>query len=163
MAHTTQNSSKKNLWKNLHIMSSKKRGKKKCWFHKQSIRMFFFFFFFFFGSKTKFIYDFPKPKSQTPKDSKRITTFIKSTKSDFTIKIVSYHHSILLLKKKKKSKPLSLAVVYSYMLGSNGTTMLELCRCHCKVEDLKVEGKQHYFLFECIWDYMTWRAVDMCI
>ena len=118
MAHTTQNSNKKNLQLILHKIAVKKtyektyilwvlkRGKKKKgWFHKQSIRMFFFFFFFFFGSKTKFIYDFPKPKSQTPKDSKRITTFIKSTKSDFTIKIVSYHHSILLLKKKKKQAP----------------------------------------------------------
>ena len=41
-----------------------------------------FFFFFFFSSKTKYIYKFPQPKSQTPKDSKRITTF---TKSDFNI------------------------------------------------------------------------------
>ena len=42
--------------------------------------------FFFFSSKTKYIYDFPKPKSQTPKDSKLIITFTKSKMSDFNIK-----------------------------------------------------------------------------
>ena len=52
-----------------------------------------FFFSFFFSSKTKYIYNFPKPKSQTPKDSKRITTFTKSTTSDFNI-----NHSILTTK-----------------------------------------------------------------
>ena len=44
------------------------------------------FFFFFISSKIKFIYNFPKPKSQTLKDSKRITTFTKSTTSNFNIK-----------------------------------------------------------------------------
>ena len=52
------------------------------------------FFFFFFSSKIKYIYNFPKPKSQTPKDSKRIITFTKSTMSDFNIKTVSYRHWI---------------------------------------------------------------------
>ena len=39
------------------------------------------FFLFLFSSNIKYIYDILKPKSQTPKDSKRITTFIKSTAS----------------------------------------------------------------------------------
>ena len=41
----------------------------------------------FFFSKTKYIYYFTKPKSQTPKDSKRITTFIKPTRSTSTSKL----------------------------------------------------------------------------
>ena len=45
------------------------------------------FFFFLFSSKTKYIYDFPKPKSQTPKDSKQITAFTKSKMSDYNIKL----------------------------------------------------------------------------
>ena len=51
-----------------------------------------FFFFFFFSSKTKYIYDFSKPKSQTSKDSKRITTFTKSTLSYYNVKTVSFRH-----------------------------------------------------------------------
>ena len=47
---------------------------------------------FFFSSKTTYIYNFPKPKSQTLKDSKRIITFTKFTTSDFNIKPISYRH-----------------------------------------------------------------------
>ena len=34
----------------------------------------------------------------------------------------------------KKRKPISLAMAYSYGVESNGTAMLELCRCRWKVE-----------------------------
>ena len=70
MAHTTQNSSKK------HFINNQLE------------------FFFFFSFKTKYIYDFLKPKSQTSKDSKRIITYTKSIMFDYNIKIGSYCHSI---------------------------------------------------------------------
>ena len=90
----------KNLQKNLYIMSSKKKAN----FINNQLEC---FFFFLFSSKIKYIYNIPKPKSQTPKDLKWITTFIKSTTSNFK----SYRHWI------KKSKPLSLFIAYSYGLG----------------------------------------------
>ena len=93
MAHTTQNSSKINLQRNLQIMNSntkfkKKRKRRKANFINNQLECFFFFFF----SSKKYIYNFPKPKSQTSKNSKRIIIFTKSTMSDFNIKTVSYHH-----------------------------------------------------------------------
>jgi len=51
-----------------------------------------------------------------------------------------------------------LITSYSYELGSNDTTMLELCRSHWKVE-----GKWYCFWYECIWDEMAWRAMGICI
>ena len=118
------------------------------------------FFFFLFSSKIKYIYNIPKPKSQTPKDLKWITTFIKSTTSNFK----SYRHWI------KKSKPLSLFIAYSYGLGSNSITMLELCKCHCKFEDLKVndiifglsvfEMRWHGELWACVYKWVEVKMVN---
>ena len=93
------------------------------------------FFFFFFNSKIKYIYNFPKPKSQTPKDSKRIITFTKSIMSDFNIKTVSYCHWI------KKRKPPSL----------------ELCRCHWKVET-----KWHHF-FLSVFEIGRYERLWTCV
>ena len=70
-------------------MSSNTKKKKKVNFINNQLEC---FFLFFFSYKTKYIYDFSKPKSQTPKDSKQITTFIKFTMSDFNIKTKSYCH-----------------------------------------------------------------------
>ena len=66
------------------------------------------YIYFLFRSKTKHIYDFPKPK-----DSKRIITTSNRKLSSLN----------------KKRKPISLVIAYSYELESNGTAMLELCRC----------------------------------
>ena len=96
MAHTAQNNSKKKVQRNLQIMSYNTKKKKKVNFIYNQLECLFFFFFI---SKTKYIYDFSKPKSQTPKDSKWITTFTKSTTFDFNIKTVSFHH----LNKKRQS------------------------------------------------------------
>ena len=72
----------------------------------------FFLFLFLFSSNIKYIYDIPKPKSQTPKDSKRITTFIKSTASH-----QYQNHKLPSLNRKTKS--ISLFIGYSYGLGLN--------------------------------------------
>ena len=82
----------KNLQRNLQIMSSntelkKEKRKKEANFINNQLE-----FLFFFSSKTKYIYDFPKQKSQTSKNSKQITTFTKSTISDYNIKTVSFRH-----------------------------------------------------------------------
>ena len=82
----------KNLQRNLQIMSSntelkKEKRKKEANFINNQLE-----FLFFFSSKTKYIYDFPKQKSQTSKNSKQITTFTKSTMSDYNIKTVSFRH-----------------------------------------------------------------------
>ena len=53
MTHTTQNSSKQNL----QIMSSKKKNKTNFINNQLDCN-------FFFSSKTKYIYNFTKPKSQ---------------------------------------------------------------------------------------------------
>ena len=45
-----------------------------------------------------------------------------------------------------------MVIAYSYGLGSNGTTILELCGV---VEKLKVNDI--VFWFECIWDEMAWE------
>ena len=88
----------KNLQRNLQIMSSNTELKKEEEEEEEEEEANFinnqleFFFFFFFSSKTKYIYDFPKPKSQTSKDLKQITTFTKSTMFDYNIKTVSYHY-----------------------------------------------------------------------
>ena len=89
MAHIKQNSSKKPTKKPTNYEFS--QNKKIANFINNQLE-FFFFFFFFFSSKTKYIYDFPKPKSQTSKDLKQITTFTKSTMFDYNIKTVSYHY-----------------------------------------------------------------------
>ena len=149
MAHILQNNSKKptqyEFWK------------KKAIFINNQLEC---FFFFLFSSKIKYIYNIPKPKSQTPKDLKWITTFIKSTTSNFK----SYRHWI------KKSKPLSLFIAYSYGLGSNSITMLELCKCHCKFEDLKVndiifglsvfEMRWHGELWACVYKWVEVKMVN---
>ena len=49
----------------------------------------------------------------------------------------------------KKCKPLSLGTIYTYELGSNGMTMLELCWWHWKVE-----GKWLFLA----WVYLKWDA-----
>ena len=82
----------KNLQRNLQIMSSntelkKEKRKKEANFINNQLE-----FLFFFSSKTKYIYDFPKQKSQTSKNSKQITTFTKSTMSDYNIKTASFRH-----------------------------------------------------------------------
>ena len=82
----------KNLQRNLQIMSSntelkKEKTKKEANFINNQLE-----FLFFFSSKTKYIYDFPKQKSQTSKNSKQITTFTKSTMSDYNIKTASFRH-----------------------------------------------------------------------
>ena len=61
---------KKKVQRNLQTMSYNthtKKKKKKVNFIYNQLEC---FFFFFFSSKTKYIYDFLKPKSQTPKYSK---------------------------------------------------------------------------------------------
>jgi len=51
-----------------------------------------------------------------------------------------------------------LVVANSYELGLDETTMLELDRCH-----RKIEGKWHRFWFICIWHEMAWRVTNRYI
>ena len=93
MAHSAQNNSKVNLQRNIQIMNynTKLKKKKIANFINNQLECFFFSFSFSLVLK-KYIYNFSKPKSQTPKDSKQIIIFTKSTMSDFNIKTVRYHH-----------------------------------------------------------------------
>ena len=70
------------------------------------------------------------------------------------------HQNCKLPSLNKKCKPLFLVIAYSYRLGLNVITMLELCRCRWKVE-----GNWHFFFFFCLsvfeigWYEELWACV----